>query len=112
MQAKNHKIVICGGMRTPIGHISRSLSEIQAPELMCEAVAKTLEASGTPKSKVDGLIVGWVGQDFTAPNIARVSLLKSGACRKSGGSAFSAVLSPQPAACRRLTDWRWSVSRM
>ncbi len=78
MKAQDKKIVICGGMRTPIGHISRSLAAYTAPKLMKLAVESTLKKTGTKKENVDGLIVGWVGQDFTAPNIARVTLLNTG----------------------------------
>ena len=78
MQAHNQKIVICGGSRTPIGHISRSLANITAPELIKTAVTTTMDKVGVPKGEVDGLIIGWVGQDFSAPNIARVTLLNCG----------------------------------
>jgi acetyl-CoA C-acetyltransferase len=78
MQAQNHKIVICGGARTPIGHISRSLANLDAPELMRRAVESAIEKAAVPKAEVDGLICGWVGQGFEAPNIARVTLLRAG----------------------------------
>ncbi|MFH1725150.1 MAG: thiolase family protein [Elusimicrobiota bacterium] len=78
MQAQSRKIVICGGARTPIGHISRSLSGLQAPDLMRMAVESAISQVGVPKDKVDGLIAGWVAQDFAAPNLARVTLLKTG----------------------------------
>ena len=78
MNASSQKIVICGGRRTPIGHISRSLAGVHAEDLMVEAVKKTVDDVGVPKGEVDGLIAGWVGQDFGAPNLARVSLLRSG----------------------------------
>jgi len=77
MQAHSTKIVLCGGARTPIGHISRSLSDLQPQDLMKLAVEETLEAAKVPKNEVDGLIVGWVGQSFSAPNIARVTLLNA-----------------------------------
>ena len=78
MNAHSQTIVLCGGWRTPIGHIARSLAQLRAEDLMTRAVKETLERVGVPKGEVDGLIVGWVGQDFTAPNIARVSLLRAG----------------------------------
>ena len=78
MNAHSHKIVICGGRRTPIGHISRSLEGIRADDLMVQAIDKTVDAVGVPKGEVDGLIAGWVGQDFQAPNLARVALLRAG----------------------------------
>lgn len=78
MKAQDKKIVICGGMRTPVGHISRSLASLTAPKLMKMAVDSTLKKIGVKKENVDGLILGWVGQDFSAPNIARVTLLNCG----------------------------------
>ena len=45
---------------------------------MKRAVDATVEKAKLPKEAVDGLIVGWVGQSFSAPNIARVVLLNCG----------------------------------
>ena len=78
MQAKSQKIVLCGGARTPIGHISCSLSALKPEDLMKMAVEACLTRTKTPKEAVDGLIAGWVGQSFSAPNIARVTVLKTG----------------------------------
>lgn len=78
MNAHSHKIVLCGGRRSPIGHIARSLEGVRPDDLMVEAVNRTVDAVGVPKGEVDGLIAGWVGQDFQAPNLARVSLLRAG----------------------------------
>ncbi|MBI4387089.1 MAG: thiolase family protein [Elusimicrobia bacterium] len=72
------KIVVCAGARTPIGHIARSLAARPARELMRAAVAAILERSRVPKDALSGLLVGWVGQGFDAPNIARVTLLEAG----------------------------------
>lgn len=77
MKAHDQKIVLCGGARTPIGHLSRSLAGLKPDDLMKCAVNRTLESVGVPKGEVDGLIVGWVGQDFQAPNIARVTALRA-----------------------------------
>lgn len=78
MQAHSHKIVICGGTRTPIGHICRSLAGVRASDLMVQAIESTVAKVGVPKADIDGVYVGWVGQNFNAPNIARVALLQSG----------------------------------
>ncbi|MBI4376612.1 MAG: thiolase family protein [Elusimicrobia bacterium] len=78
MFAESKKIVLCAGVRTPIGHISRSLSHLRPEDLMKMAVDSLIQRSGLSKEAVDGLIVGWVGQTFSAPNIARVSVLKCG----------------------------------
>src|SRR5581483_3320986 len=78
MQARSTKVVLCHGARTPIGHISRALSELKPQDLMTMAVEATVAKAKLPKEAVDGLLVGWVGQQFDAPNIARVSALQSG----------------------------------
>ena len=71
-------IVVSSGVRTPIGHMAKSLSGVKAEELMQMAIESLLKKSRLPKNAVDGLIVGWVGQSFSAPNIARVALLNCG----------------------------------
>jgi len=78
MHVEDKKIVLCAGARTPIGHISRSLSSLKPEDLMKRAVDATVAKAKLPKEAVDGLIVGWVGQSFSAPNIARVVLLNCG----------------------------------
>lgn len=78
MNAQSKTIVVAGGARTAIGHISRSLAGIKPEELMVDAVEATLKSAKLAKDKVDGVIVGWVGQSFTAPNIARVTALRAG----------------------------------
>ncbi len=78
MFAQSKKIVLCTGTRTPIGHFSSALSSLKPEDLMKMAVEALLSRSKLPKEAVDGLIVGWVGQNFSAPNIARVTVLKTG----------------------------------
>ena len=78
MNAKSETIVIAGGARTAIGHLSRSLSGIKAEDLMVDAIKATLSRANLPKDKIDGVLVGWVGQAFSAPNIARVAALNAG----------------------------------
>ena len=78
MQAQSRRIVLCSGLRTPIGHISRSLAAVPPAALMRLCVRGLLEKSRLDPAAVDGLIVGWVGQTFSAPNIARVAALTSG----------------------------------
>src|SRR3989338_1807084 len=78
MFAESKKIVLCAGARTTIGHISRSLAELLPRDLMKIAVDAVIQKSSLAKDKVDGLIVGWVGQSFDSPNIARVTALRCG----------------------------------
>lgn len=71
-------IVVAGGARTPIGHLARSLADLKAEDLLVDALEATLSRSKLRKDAVDGVIAGWVGQSFTAPNIARVAALRAG----------------------------------
>jgi acetyl-CoA C-acetyltransferase len=83
MNAQNQTIVVAGGARTPIGHISRSLAGLKPEELLVDAVEATLSRAKLSKDAVDGLVAGWVGQSFSAPNIARVAALRAGLPEKS-----------------------------
>jgi acetyl-CoA acetyltransferase family protein len=78
MNAQSRTIVIAGGTRTAIGHLSRSLSLIPPEDLLVDAIASTLAQSKLSAQSVDGFIAGWVGQAFSAPNIARVAALRAG----------------------------------
>jgi len=78
MNAQSKTIVVAGGARTPIGHISRSLSGLTADALLVDALLAALERARVPKDAVDGVVAGWVGQGFNAPNIARVAALRAG----------------------------------
>ncbi len=71
-------IVISSGARTPIGHMARSLSSLKPENLMALAVNSLLKKSRLPKEAVDGVLVGWVAQSFSAPNMARVTALRCG----------------------------------
>lgn len=78
MKAMSRKVVICGGVRTPIGHLAKSLAEYLPEDLMEAAIRGVLRKSSLYPHAVDGVLVGWVGQGSHAPNIARVSVLKAG----------------------------------
>jgi acetyl-CoA C-acetyltransferase len=78
MNASSKTIVVAGGSRTPIGHLSRSLANIPPEELLVDALQSTLSRAKLSKDAVDGVIAGWVGQGFQAPNIARVAALRAG----------------------------------
>src|SRR5258708_2670079 len=49
-----------------------------AEDVVVDAVSATVARSKLPKDAVDGVIAGWVGQGFSAPNIARVAALRAG----------------------------------
>jgi acetyl-CoA C-acetyltransferase len=78
MIGKTKKIVLCTGVRTAIGHFSKSLSEIPPEELMGNVIRELIKRSNLDPSHVDGVMVGWVGQGSHAPNIARIAMLKAG----------------------------------
>ncbi len=78
MKATPKKVVICGGVRTPIGHLAKGLAEYLPEDLMESAIRGVLDKTSLSPQAVDGVLVGWVGQGSHAPNIARVSLLKAG----------------------------------
>jgi acetyl-CoA C-acetyltransferase len=78
MKPTNKKVVICGGVRTPIGHLGKSLAKFLPEELMEIALRALMQRTSLYPHAVDGVLVGWVGQGSHAPNIARVSALKAG----------------------------------
>ncbi|MBI4057606.1 MAG: thiolase family protein [Elusimicrobia bacterium] len=78
MQAYPKKIVLCGGVRTPIGHIAKSLAHFSAEELLKTTFQELIKRVALDPDKISGVVVGCVGQSFSAPNIARVAALKAG----------------------------------
>ncbi|MFI5347617.1 MAG: thiolase family protein [Elusimicrobiota bacterium] len=78
MNPLSKTIVIAGGSRTPIGHLSRSLANIPPADLLVDALTATVSRAKLSKDAVDGVIAGWVGLGFQAPNIARVAALRAG----------------------------------
>src|SRR3989338_8715474 len=78
MEIKAKKIVLCSGVRTPIGHIAKSLSAMTPEALLKHTIVGLLHKTSLYPHAVDGVISGWVGQGSSAPNIARIALLQSG----------------------------------
>ncbi len=76
MQATSKKIVLCSGLRTAMGHLSKSLAEILPEELMAAVIRELVKRTKLDTKHVDGVMVGWVGQGSHAPNIARIAALK------------------------------------
>lgn len=76
MNGHSKKIVLCLGLRTAIGHIARSLSDMSPEDLMANVIRELIKRSGIKAESVDGVMVGWVGQGSHAPNIARICALK------------------------------------
>lgn len=77
MKARDTKVVLCGGIRTPIGHFSKSLSAISPEHLFMLTINALLAKTTLYPHAVDGVMAGWVGQGSHAPNIARIAVLLS-----------------------------------
>jgi acetyl-CoA C-acetyltransferase len=88
MNGRTPRVVLCAGVRTPIGHVARSLASLRAEDLMQIAVEALLARARLPKDAVDGLSIGWAGQGFSAPNLARVTLIRCGLPAKGTGVTF------------------------
>ncbi len=78
MNVRSKRIVLCGGARTAIGHIAKSLAQVMPEELMGQVIKAVLERTSLYPHAVDGVMVGWVGQGSHAPNIARIAVLSAG----------------------------------
>jgi len=70
------KIVICSGLRTPIGHLAKTLAGVYPEDLMSAVLRELLKRAKFDPRYIDGVMVGWVGQGSHAPNIARIASLK------------------------------------
>src|SRR3954467_8951056 len=77
MNPRDVKVVLCGGIRTPIGHFAKSLATVSPEHLMMLTINGLLAKTKLYPEAVDGVIVGWVGQGSHAPNIARIAVLLS-----------------------------------
>src|SRR6266852_8630015 len=77
MKPRDIKVVLCGGIRTPIGHFSKSLSAVSPEHLLMLTINALLSKTTLYPHAVDGIMVGWVGQGSHAPNIARIAVLMS-----------------------------------
>lgn len=78
MEMMKKRVVLACGSRTPIGHMNKSLADLQPAELGTIAIRNVLEKSQMDPKEVDGVLLGWVGQLSNAPNIARVCALNAG----------------------------------
>src|SRR5437879_2700167 len=77
VKARQTKIVLCGGIRTPFGHFAKSLAHVSPEHLLTLTINGLLARTALYPHAVDGVMVGWVGQGSHAPNIARVAVLMS-----------------------------------
>ncbi len=77
MKARDTKVVLCGGVRTPIGHFAKSLATVSPEHLLMLSINALLARTTLYPHAVDGVMAGWVGQGSHAPNIARIAVLLS-----------------------------------
>jgi acetyl-CoA acetyltransferase family protein len=73
-----HRIAVIDGIRTPMGKFSGMLRTVQADNLGAHVVRELLYRTDIPKSEIDEVIIGNVGQPAQAQNIARIISLKAG----------------------------------
>ncbi|MBI3292574.1 MAG: thiolase family protein [Elusimicrobia bacterium] len=78
MQAHAKRIVLCAGVRTPFGHLAKSLADFSPEDLLSKTIRGLLSKTPLYPHAVDGVMIGWVGQGSHAPNIARVAVLNAG----------------------------------
>lgn len=71
-------IVICHGARTPFGVLGKILADVPPEELMGAVFAEVMKRARLLPAQVDGVMVGWVGEDSHSINIARVAALRLG----------------------------------
>ena len=79
--AKN--IVLANGVRTPIGHVNKSLADETPVQLGTTVIKNLLQKTNLAPDTIDGILLGWVGQMSNAPNIARVCALHAGLSERS-----------------------------
>jgi acetyl-CoA C-acetyltransferase len=65
------RVLLAGGVRTPIGNFGGALAGSSAAELGGLAARAALERSGLPREAVDEVIVGHARQAGNGPNLAR-----------------------------------------
>jgi len=78
MNTFSKKIVLCSGLRTPIGHLAKSLATVTPEDLMGSVIRELVKRANLDPKFIDGVMIGWVGQGSHAPNIARISALLAG----------------------------------
>jgi acetyl-CoA C-acetyltransferase/acetyl-CoA acyltransferase len=71
-------LCVFAGVRTPFGRAGGALREFHAEDLGAAAAREVLLRSGLDARKLDGVVVGNVGQGARAANVARVIALLAG----------------------------------
>jgi len=109
MKSLDKKVVLCHGIRTPVGHFSKSLASFSPEDLLTRTIQALLQKTKLDPAQVDGVIAGWVGQEAHAPNIARIVALKAGLPEQTIGvslqcNCISSIESVAEAARHILSD--------
>ncbi len=94
------RIILAGGVRTPIGQAGKSFSDIPSYELGSKIIEAIFNRTMVSKEEVSGVVCGEINQSSKAPNVARVMAVKTGLPLKSTAitvanncvSGFEAVL--------------------
>ncbi len=72
------KVVIVGGVRTPIGSHGGAFRTLTAQHLATLVYREVIERTGIDPRQFDDVILGCIGQQSDAPNIGRVAGLLAG----------------------------------
>jgi acetyl-CoA C-acetyltransferase len=72
------RVLLAGGVRTPIGNFGGALAESSAAELGGFAARAALERAGLPGAAVEELIAGHARQAGNGPNLARQLVRRAG----------------------------------
>ena len=70
--------VIVGGVRTAIGNHGGAFRDISAQELAAAVLREIVQRTGIDPNQIDDVIMGCIGQQSDAANIARVAALMAG----------------------------------
>lgn len=66
------RVVLAGGVRTPIGQAGKSLAEIPSYDLGYLVTEEIFKRTGVAKKEIQGVVAGEISQSSKAPNVARV----------------------------------------
>jgi acetyl-CoA C-acetyltransferase len=72
------KVVIVGGVRTPIGSHGGAFRTLTAQHLAALVFEEVIRRTGVDAKLIDDVILGCIGQQSDAPNIGRVAALMAG----------------------------------
>lgn len=72
------RIIIAGGVRTPMGAQGGGLRDVPARELLAAVFKETIKRTGIDPKLIDETIAGCISQPSDAPNITKVASLDAG----------------------------------